>query len=137
MKYHLQWGGNKVENSKRYEAGFSTLNKMISKESLGNISTMKEISPDFWEMIVAFGYGDVYSREGLTLAKREIVTITSLITQGAFEQLEFHIKAALNVGLPKNEIIEVIIQCAAYAGFPKACQAMLIAGRVFEEEKQE
>ncbi|MDP4083260.1 MAG: carboxymuconolactone decarboxylase family protein [Bacillota bacterium] len=121
-----------MEKNNRYETGITILNKMISKEALQNISGMKDISSDFWDMIVGFGYGEVYGREEFPLDKREIITLTSLITQGAFEQLEFHLRAALNVGLTKNDIIEIIIQCAAYVGFPKACHAMQIAGSVFE-----
>lgn len=122
-----------MEKYNRFNLGISKLKNMISEEAFRNIENMKTISPDFWDMIVAFGYGDVYSRDGLSLTQREIITLTTLITQGAFEQLEFHIKAALNGGLTKNEIIEIVIQCAAYVGFPKAVQAMLIAGKIFEE----
>jgi len=121
-----------MENN-RYDLGISTIKKMVSNEALENIEQMKKISPDFWEMIISFGYGDLYSREGLSKTKRVIVTLTSLITQGSFEQLEFHIRAALNVGLTKNEIKEIIIHCSGYVGFPKACQAMMIAGKIFEE----
>ncbi|PYZ94990.1 carboxymuconolactone decarboxylase [Salipaludibacillus keqinensis] len=124
-----------MNKEERYDLGIKTLKKMISDESLNTIGNMKNISPDFWDMIVGFGYGEVYAREGLSLSKREIVTITSLITQGAFDQLEFHIRAALQVGLSENDIIEIIIQCAAYVGFPKACQAMIIAGKVFQEKE--
>jgi 4-carboxymuconolactone decarboxylase len=121
-----------MEKNSRFEAGMVSMNKMFAKETLEGMSNMKNISPDFWEMIVACGFGDVYTRERLPLDKREIVTLTSLITQGAFDQLEVHLRAALNVGLTKEEIIEIIIQCAAYSGFPKACQAMIIAGSVFD-----
>ncbi|MBP0726103.1 carboxymuconolactone decarboxylase family protein [Bacillus sp. RG28] len=126
-----------MENNNRYDLGISTIKKMVSNEALENIEQMKTISPDFWEMIISFGYGDLYSREGLSNTKRVIVTLTSLITQGAFEQLEFHIRAALNVGLTKDEIKEIIIHCSGYVGFPKACQAMMIAGKVFEEVTEE
>ncbi|WP_458414689.1 carboxymuconolactone decarboxylase family protein [Schinkia sp. CFF1] len=122
-----------MENNSRFDLGMAKLKEMISEEALSNITYMKNISPDFWDMIVAFGYGDVYGRDGLSITQREIITLTTLVTQGAFDQLEFHMKAALKVGLTKNEIIEVIIQCAAYVGFPKAVQAMTIAGKVFEE----
>jgi 4-carboxymuconolactone decarboxylase len=121
-----------MEKNSRFEAGMASMRKMFSAEMLEAMSNMKNISPDFWEMIVAFGFGEVYTREGLSLDKREIVTLTSLITQGAFDQLEVHLRAALNVGLTKEDIIEIIIQCAAYSGFPKACQAMMIAGTIFE-----
>ena len=69
------------------------------------------------------------------MQQREIVTLTSLITQGAFGQLEVHLQAALTVGLTKEEITEIIIQCAGYAGFPKAVQAMQMAGEVFERNE--
>lgn len=121
-----------MEKNSRFEAGMASMSKMFARETLEGMSNMKNISPDFWEMIVSFGFGEVYTRERLPLDKREIVTLTSLITQGAFDQLEVHLRAALNVGLTKEEIIEIIIQCAAYSGFPKACQAMIIAGSVFE-----
>ncbi|QKS70491.1 carboxymuconolactone decarboxylase family protein [Paenalkalicoccus suaedae] len=119
----------------RYKKGMDTLKEMISEDTLQAISGMKDISPDFWEMIVGFGYGEVYSREGMSLAEREIVTLTTLITQGAFGQLEFHLRAARKVGLTEAQIIEIIIQCAAYVGFPKATQAMQLAGKVFEETR--
>ena len=122
-----------MEHTNSYEQGIAVLQKMVSKETLENMSGMKNISPDFWNMIVGFGFGDVYGREGLSLTQREIITLTTLITQGAFDQLEVHIRAALKVGLTKNEIIEIIIQCSAYCGFPKAVQAMGIAGGIFAE----
>ncbi|RFU71006.1 carboxymuconolactone decarboxylase family protein [Peribacillus saganii] len=120
-----------MENN-RFNTGKSIIDKMVSPEVFDHMSNMKNISADFWEMIVAFGFGDVYAREGLSLEKREIITLTTLITQGAFDQLEFHIRAALKVGLSQNEIKEIIIQCAAYVGFPKAVHAMQIAGSVFK-----
>jgi 4-carboxymuconolactone decarboxylase len=122
-----------MENNKRFQTGISSIKEMVSKEEFEMMEKMKDISPDFWEMIVSFGFGDVYGRGGLSLTQREIVTLTTLITQGAFEQLEVHIRAALNVGLTQNEIKEIIIQCAAYTGFPKAVQAMSIAGSIFAE----
>ncbi|PKG23054.1 carboxymuconolactone decarboxylase family protein [Niallia nealsonii] len=121
-----------MENSKRYNKGIETIKKMVSDEEFEGISYMREVSPDFWDMIISFGYGDVYGREGLSLDKREIITITSLISQGLFDQLPFHISAALKTGITQNEIKEIIMQCAAYAGFPKAVQAMTIAGEVFK-----
>ena len=84
-------------------------------------------------LIVSFGFGELYTKDTLSVQQREIVTITTLITQGAFEQLEVHLQAALNVGLTKEEISQIIIQCAGYVGFPKAVQAMGMAGEIFKE----
>ncbi|MDQ0230339.1 carboxymuconolactone decarboxylase family protein [Metabacillus malikii] len=120
-------------NKTRYEKGLRTVKEMVPNETFQMMQKMQEVDPDFWNMIISFGFGDVYARNGLSLAQREIVTLTTLITQGAFDQLEVHIRAALNVGLTQAEIKEIIIQCAAYTGFPKATQAMQIAGKIFSE----
>lgn len=120
----------------RFEAGKKAMEELFSKEVRKGMEGMKDISPDLWDMIVSFGFGDLYSRDSLSLSQREIVTLTTLITQGAFDQLRVHLQAALNVGLSKEEIIEVIIHCAGYVGFPKAVQAMGIAGEVFKEDSQ-
>lgn len=125
-----------MENNKRYEAGLHAMEELFSEEVRTGMEEIKKISPDFWEMIVSFGFGDLYSRHTLSLSQREIITLTTLITQGAFDQLRVHLLAALNVGLTKEEIIEIIIHCAGYVGFPKAVQAMGIAGEIFKENQK-
>lgn len=99
------------------------------------VHSIGEIFPDFEDKMISFGFGQIYSRPNLDLKTREIVTITALITQGAFEQLDFHIKAALKAGLKPEEILEIILQCAAYVGFPKACSALAIAGGILKKHK--
>ncbi|RYG72059.1 carboxymuconolactone decarboxylase family protein [Lentibacillus lipolyticus] len=123
-----------MEKDKRFEAGIAAMKKLFSDDTRAGMEQMKEISPDFWEMIVSFGFGDLYSRKTLSMTQLEIVTLTALITQGAFDQLKVHLQAARNVGLTQEEIIEVIIHCAGYTGFPKAVQAMGIAKEVFDAE---
>lgn len=125
-----------MENNKRYEAGKQAMEELFSQEVRTGMEEMKKVSPDLWEMIVSFGFGDLYSRKTLSFAQREIITLTTLITQGAFDQLRVHLQAALNVGLSKEEIIEIIIHCAGYVGFPKAVHAMGIAGEIFKESEE-
>ena len=122
-----------MENNNRYEAGATVMEELFSEEVRSGMEEIKKISPDLWNMIVSFGFGDLYARNTLSLAQREVITLTTLITQGAFEQLRVHLQAALNTGLSKEEIIELIIHCAGYVGFPKAIQAMAIAGEIFKE----
>lgn len=121
--------------NKDYEKGLNILKQMVDIDGEERVSAVGEIFPDFEEKIISFGFGQIYSRPTLDLKTREVVTITSLITQGAFAELDFHIKAALKVGLKQEEILEIILQCAAYAGFPKACSALGIAGKIFKDSK--
>lgn len=121
--------------NKDYENGLNMLKQMTDANGEQMVKSVGEIFPDFEEKMISFGFGQIYSRPNLDLKTREVVTITSLITQGAFEQLDFHIKAALKVGLKQEEILEIILQCAVYAGFPKACSALGIAGKIFKDDK--
>ncbi|MTK12233.1 MAG: carboxymuconolactone decarboxylase family protein [Clostridiaceae bacterium] len=121
--------------NKDYQKGIDVLKEMTDINGQQAIKSLGEIFPDFEEKMIAFGFGQIYSRENLNLKTREVVTITALITQGAFEQLDFHIKAALKVGLKPEEILEIILHCAAYVGFPKACSALVIAGQIFKNNK--
>lgn len=124
-----------MDSNKRYEAGINAMEELFSQDVRNGMEGIKSISPDLWNMIVSFGFGDLYSRNTLSHAQREIITLTSLITQGAFDQLRVHLQAALNVGLTKEEIIEIILHCTGYVGFPKAVHAMGIAGEVFKENR--
>ncbi|MGA3029625.1 MAG: carboxymuconolactone decarboxylase family protein [Candidatus Limnocylindrales bacterium] len=80
---------------------------------------------DLGRYIVEFAFGDIYSREGLSLRDRELVTVAALTAMGGREpQLRVHLGAGLNVGLTALELEEVIIQTVPYAGFPTAINAL-------------
>ncbi|KAA0955962.1 carboxymuconolactone decarboxylase family protein [Sporosarcina sp. ANT_H38] len=121
--------------NKRYESGINVMEELFSKEVRTGMKGINDISPDLWNMIVSFGFGELYSRDIISLKQREYITLTTLITQGAFDQYKVHLQAALNIGVTKEEIIEIIIQCAGYVGFPKAVQAMGIAGEIFKQNE--
>lgn len=95
------------------------------------------ISPELGEFTIAFGYGDVMSRPGLDLHTRELLNIAMLGAMGtAPYQLEMHIKGALNVGVARKEIVEVILQLAAFAGFPAAYNAFMAAKKIFGDNHE-
>ena len=86
---------------------------------------------DLGRYIVEFGFGDIYSRDGLSLRDRELATIALLTALGGREpQLRVHLRAGLNVGLSAREIEEVIIQTVPYAGFPTAINAFTLLKEV-------
>ncbi|OPH50704.1 carboxymuconolactone decarboxylase [Paenibacillus ferrarius] len=116
-----------------YNKGIEVLNEMVGAPGLQAIDAFQKFYPDFADFLVSFGFGEIYSRETLDYKQRELITLTALITQGAFEQMTFHLNAALNVGLTPKEIVELVIHCAAYVGFPKACSAMTHVMNVFEQ----
>lgn len=118
----------------RFQTGMENLN-LIDGTIGGNVITsLEDIAPDIGKYIVEFAFGDIYSREILSLQEREIITLTSLLTSGGCEnQLKVHINASLNVGISKEKIIETFIHCIPYVGFPKVLNAVFVAKEIFAE----
>lgn len=113
----------------RYTRGWNKLKEIDGKVGERVVAAL---APDFGRLLVEFGFGDIYSRPQLDLKSREIATIASLATLGhAQPQLKVHIEAALNVGCTRDEIVEVFMQMALYAGFPAALNALFAAHDVF------
>jgi len=80
---------------------------------------------DLGRHIVEFVFGEVYERSGLSLRDRELITVAMLAAIGAREpQLDVHLRGALNVGVTVQELREVMVHVAPYAGFPAAINAM-------------
>jgi 4-carboxymuconolactone decarboxylase len=118
---------------KRMEQGMQVLNKLTGLDQFPPLEAIREFYPDFANYILTNGFADIYSRPGLDAKQRELITLSSLITQGAFDQLDFHIHASLNVGLTPAEIVELVMHCSAYVGFPKAIGALTVVMRIYKE----
>ena len=118
----------------RYKRGLEKLKEIDGEAGERVIERLKDIAPDLARYTIEFPFGDVYSRPGLDLRSREIATVAALTALGnAQPQLKVHINAALNVGCTKEEVVEVIIQMAVYAGFPAALNGIAAAKEVFNE----
>ncbi len=80
-------------------------------------------------------FGDVWKRPGLSPRDRSLVTVATLVALYRTNELPFHLKRALENGVTKDELVELITHLAFYAGWPTASTAVGIARRVFEENK--
>lgn len=120
--------------SERYKIGWDKLAQIDGRQGEKVVAALKDISPDFADLLIEFPFGDIYSRPGLDLKSREIATVAALTAIGtATPQLKVHVHGALNVGCSPQEIIEVMIQMAVYAGFPAALNGLFAAKEVFDE----
>lgn len=119
-------------DNQRFQSGLKKLAEIDGEAGKNVIDALACISPDLAQYTIEFPFGDIYQRQGLDLQKREIATVSALTAMGnCLPQLNVHINAALNVGCKPQEITEVIIQMAVYAGFPAALNAMFVAKEVF------
>jgi len=122
--------------SQRFNKGLEKLKEIDGKAGEKVIESLKDIAPEFSDLLVEFPFGDIYSREKLDLKSREIATISALTVMGnAAPQLKVHIQAGLNVGLSRDEIVEIIMQMSVYGGFPCALNGLFIAKEVFDENR--
>ena len=119
-------GENRLERGKR------VLAEIDGEAGDKVVASLADISPDFAQYLFEFPFGDIYSHPGLNYRDREIATIAALTALGnAGPQLRVHIEAGLNVGLSRDEIVEIIVQMAVYAGFPAALNGLFAAKEVF------
>ena len=126
-----------MEKSERYQRGWEKLKEVDGEAGERVIESLKDIAPEFAQLLIEFPFGDIYSRPGLDLKSREIVVIAALTALGnATPQLKVHIHGALNVGCKKEEVVEIMMQMAVYAGFPAALNGLFAAKEVFIEREE-
>jgi 4-carboxymuconolactone decarboxylase len=94
-----------------------------------------EFTEDFQDFITRYAWGDVWARPDLDRRSRSIATLAALVALGAENEVPLHVRAALRNGLSPDEIKEVILHTAVYAGVPRANSAFAIAQQVIAEER--
>ncbi len=121
----------------RYRQGLAQMEKMGGESVQSMLGNIQDLSPDLAKITIEFPYGDILSRPGLDLRSRQIATVAALTALGtAPVQLRAHIEMALAVGCTEEELKEVIIQMAVYAGFPAALNGMAAAQDVFSTREK-
>jgi 4-carboxymuconolactone decarboxylase len=121
-----------------YQKGLETFYKLHGgHEGEAILNELKEISSDYVDMFIEWSFGAMNNRPHLDLKTRMFLVIGSCVTLGtAVPQLHAHIEAALTLGATQEEIIEVILQMAFYAGFPATTNSLQVAHRVFKAWKK-
>jgi 4-carboxymuconolactone decarboxylase len=129
---HTQASQGHSNDNLRYERGLAKLQEVDGEGGVKVVESLADIAPDFGRLVIEFPFGDIYSRPGLDLRSREIAVVAALTAMGnAAPQLKVHIQAALNVGVTRTEVVEIIMQMAVYAGFPAALNGLTAAREVF------
>ena len=90
-----------------------------------------QLAPDFYRYVAASAFGLLWSRPGLALRDRSLVTVAQLAALGKTGELRAHLVGARNLGISQEELVEVLMQTAVYAGVPAANEALAVAADVF------
>jgi len=111
----------------------------VRKEVLGNahvegaLKGATAFNEDFQTLITQYAWGGIWSRPGLDKKTRSMLTIAMLAALGQHEELKLHIRATRNTGVSEEQVKEILLQVAVYAGVPAANSAFGHARRAYEE----
>lgn len=118
----------------RRDQGMTVRREVLGDEHVDRaIAGTTGVTADFQDLITRYAWGEIWSRPGLARRDRSIAVISSLIALHHWEELPMHLRAARTNGLTRDEIVEVILQSAVYAGVPAANHAFSIAKDVLAE----
>ena len=107
----------------------------VMEELFGWKVDPKSIGDDFSRVTIGNLFGDVWSRPGLALRERSMITVAALIALGRENELRVHLRGALRVGITREQILEMILHLAHYGGWPIAAGAARVASEVFKEQE--
>ena len=114
-----------------YDAGMVVRREVLGDEHVDRaIAGTTDVNEPYQELITRYAWGSIWTRPGLARRDRSIGVLTALVAGRHFEELEFHLRAALRNGLTKEEIVEVLLQTAIYVNVPSANSAFAVAKRV-------
>ena len=117
-----------------YEKGMQIRKSVLGEAHVERAEANKsEFDADFQRFITEAAWGFVWTRPGLDKKTRHLLTIAMLATLGNHEELAMHIRATRNTGVTREDVKEVLLQVAVYAGIPAANAAIAIAKRVYGE----
>jgi 4-carboxymuconolactone decarboxylase len=91
-----------------------------------------QIAPEFFDRVTQFCFGGFWSRPGLDTRSRSLVTVAQLAALGRTDELKAHLFGALNQGVRREELIEVLMQTSQYAGIPAAVSALNAAAEILK-----
>jgi 4-carboxymuconolactone decarboxylase len=119
---------------------FDYLRQRTSGESMTNdksLLTTKErigdVAPKLVDLTEKVLFGDIWERPGLSKRDRSVITVSALVAMNRTEQLPFHLHRALDNGVTRDELVELITHLAFYSGWPTAMSAISLAKEVFQD----
>jgi 4-carboxymuconolactone decarboxylase len=123
-----------MDDAERARQGMTVRRAVLGDEHVDRaVAGTTAFTEPFQDFITRYAWGDIWSRPGLSRAERSIVTLTVLAALQHENELAMHVKAALRNGLSPEQIQEVLLQVAVYAGVPAANRAFAVAQRVMSE----
>jgi 4-carboxymuconolactone decarboxylase len=121
-------------NDEQYAAGMRTRREVLGDAHVDRAqAAADDFTSDFQEFITRYAWGTIWARDGLGRRERSLVTLALLAGLGRDEELPMHVRGALTNGVTRDEIKEVLLHTAVYAGVPTANTAFRVAKQTLDE----
>ena len=122
-----------MDDQRRRDQGMSVRRAVLGDDHVDRAAAATTgFTADFQDLITRYAWGEVWARPGLDRRTRSCITLAMLAALGHEEELAMHVRAALRNGLRADEIKEVLLQVAVYAGVPAANRAFRVAQLVLD-----
>ncbi len=123
-----------MDDAERAAQGMAVRREVLGGEHVDRaVAATTPLTAPFQDFITRYAWGEIWSRPGLSRAERSMITLTALVVLRQEEELAMHLRAALRNGLTPDQIGEVLLHTAVYAGLPAANRAFAIARQVLAE----
>jgi 4-carboxymuconolactone decarboxylase len=127
-----------MDDTERTRRGMTVRREVLGDEHVDRaVATTTSFTEPFQDLITRYAWGEIWSRPGLSRAERSLVTLAVLAALHHENELAMHVKAALRNGLQPEQISEVLLQVALYAGVPAGNRAFAVAQRALSETAQD
>jgi 4-carboxymuconolactone decarboxylase len=124
-----------VDDQRRHDQGMTVRRAVLGDAHVDQATAATtDFTADFQNLITRYAWGDIWSRSGLDRRTRSCITLAMLAAMGHEEELAMHVRAALRNGLTTDEIKEVLLQVAVYAGVPAANRAFRAAQQALDNQ---
>jgi 4-carboxymuconolactone decarboxylase len=123
-----------MDDRERYEKGMIVRRAVLGDAHVDrSLSRRNAFNEEFQDLITRYAWGEIWTRRGLPRSTRSLLVIAIMVALNRSEELRLHLRASVNNGVTRDEIKEVLLQCAIYCGVPAANSAFHLAQSVFDE----
>jgi 4-carboxymuconolactone decarboxylase len=124
-----------MDERKRYDEGMKTRRSVLGDAHVERtLKSRTKFNEPFQDLITRYAWGEIWNRPGLPKKTRSLLTLSMLVALNRGEEFRMHVKAALSIGVSRDEIQELLLQAAVYCGVPAANAAFHLAEEVFDAQ---
>jgi len=123
-----------MDERERYENGLEVRRAVLGDAHVDrSLARRNDFNEEFQALITRYAWGEIWTRPGLARHTRSLLTVALMVALNRGEEFRLHVRAAFNNGVTREEIREVLLHCAIYAGVPAANSAFHMAEEVFAQ----